>query len=84
MFHFCFDPNHLFHGLSHPIEGRLAIVTNARWDAVDAIGTTDERASIVDGEVVWFWRPDAGVKFLRSKLLGMTVATKPVTGKSAK
>jgi len=23
-----------------------------------------------DGEVVWFWHPDAGVKFLRSKLLG--------------
>jgi hypothetical protein len=22
-----------------------------------------------DGEVVWFWRPDAGVKFVRSKLL---------------
>ena len=22
-----------------------------------------------DGEVVWFWRPDAGVKFLRSKFL---------------
>jgi hypothetical protein len=22
-----------------------------------------------DGEVVWFWRPDAGVKLLRSKLL---------------
>jgi hypothetical protein len=22
-----------------------------------------------DGEVVWFWRPDAGAKFLRSKLL---------------
>jgi hypothetical protein len=22
-----------------------------------------------DGEVVWFWRPDAGVKLVRSKLL---------------
>jgi hypothetical protein len=28
---------------SHPNEGRVAIVTNARWDAVDAKATTDER-----------------------------------------
>jgi hypothetical protein len=26
-----------------PTEGRLAIVTNARWDAVDAEAATDER-----------------------------------------
>jgi hypothetical protein len=37
-----------------------------------------------DGEVVWSWRPDAGVKFVRSKLLRMTVARKPVTGESTK
>ena len=37
-----------------------------------------------DGEVVWSWRPDAGVKFVRSKRFsGATVATKPVTGESA-
>jgi hypothetical protein len=30
------------------------------------------------GEVVWSWRPDAGVKFVRSKSFsGMTVARKP-------
>jgi hypothetical protein len=32
-----------------------------------------------DGEVVWFWHPDAGVKFLGSKrFAGATVARKPV------
>jgi hypothetical protein len=30
----------------------------------------------VDGEVVWFWRPDAGVKF-REAIREATVATKP-------
>jgi len=29
---------------SHPIEGRIAIVTNVRWDAVDAKGARDESA----------------------------------------
>jgi len=45
-----------------------------------------------DGEVVWSWRPDAGVKWAvahRSKWIErgippMTVANKPVTGESAK
>jgi hypothetical protein len=38
-----------------------------RWvrDAMDAAVSQDERHD-ADGEVVWFWRPDAGVKFLRS------------------
>ena len=42
------------------------------------------RTSAADayGEVVWFWRPDAGVKLAEDILL-MTVATKPVTGESA-
>ena len=31
-----------------------------------------------DGQVVWFWLPDAGVKFLGSESFsGMTVAKKP-------
>ncbi|SDT45005.1 hypothetical protein SAMN05444158_6141 [Bradyrhizobium canariense] len=34
-------------------EGRLAIVTNAGRDAVDARGAVDERRLCVDGEVVW-------------------------------
>jgi hypothetical protein len=37
-----------------------------------------------DGEVVWFWRLDAGVKFLRSKLLGGDGDNKPITEESAK
>jgi hypothetical protein len=37
-------------------EGRLAIVTNVRWDAVDAEVTTTNVAE-ADGEVVWSWRP---------------------------
>ncbi len=35
-----------------PDEGRLAIVTNVRWDAVDAEVTTTNVAD-ADGEVVW-------------------------------
>ena len=41
-------------------------------------------ALIVDGEVVWSWRPGAGAKFAEAKLLQMTVARKPVTVESAK
>jgi hypothetical protein len=49
-------------------------------------------AADADGEVVWSWRPDAGVKWAvahRSKWIErgippMTVARKPVTGESAK
>jgi hypothetical protein len=37
---------------SRPTEGRLAIVTDAGRDAVDAARATDESA-FVDGEVVW-------------------------------
>jgi hypothetical protein len=40
-------------------------------------------AADVDGEVVWFWRPDAGVK-LAGDIPPATVATKPVTGESAR
>jgi hypothetical protein len=52
-----------------PDERGVAHVTNARWDAVDATLAHDERRAVADGEVVWFWRRDAGVKFVRSKLL---------------
>ena len=34
-------------------EGRFAIVTDVRRDAVDAGGAADERAYLADGEVVW-------------------------------
>jgi hypothetical protein len=36
-----------------PTEGRIAIVTDAGWDAVDADGAKDEGADFADGEVVW-------------------------------
>jgi hypothetical protein len=62
-------------------QGALAIVTNARRDAVDAdVPLTNGTEAY--GEVVWFWRPDAGVK-LRGFIRGATVAKKPVTEESA-
>jgi hypothetical protein len=39
-----------------PLEGRLAIVTDAGRDAMDAVSTQDERTGS-DGEVVWSWHP---------------------------
>jgi hypothetical protein len=39
-------------------------------------------AADTDGEIVWSWRPDAGVKF-RGFIREATVARKPVTGESA-
>ena len=85
---------------SHPRRGGSRVVTNARWDAMDATASGaqwDRRAglpvsdrpargrttlltvfartrrtargparplaqTVADGEVVWSWRPDAGVK----------------------
>jgi hypothetical protein len=38
---------------STPHEGRIAIVTNAGLDAMDASGAKDESAQLADGEVVW-------------------------------
>jgi len=37
---------------SHPLEGRIAIVTDAGWDAVDARALLTNSAD-ADGEVVW-------------------------------
>jgi len=60
-------------------EGRIAIVTNVGWDAVDASSATDERGLFADGEAVWFWRPLAGVKFARrQRVAWMTGSTKQV------
>jgi hypothetical protein len=52
---------------SHPAsqEGRLAIVTDAGRDAVDVEAPLTNGAE-ADGEVVWSWRLDAGVKFAES------------------
>jgi hypothetical protein len=38
---------------STPLEGRIAIVTDAGLDAMDASGAKDESAQLADGEVVW-------------------------------
>ena len=36
-----------------------------------------------DGEVVWSWRPDAGVKLaMMRRITPMTVAKSPVTGET--
>ena len=42
------------------------------------------RALKADGEVVWFWRPDAGVKFAKGNFRGRRWQESPVTGKSTK
>jgi hypothetical protein len=42
-----------FLALSRLTEGRLAIVTNAGRDAVDAAGAQRRSAPEADGEVVW-------------------------------
>ncbi|SHG38478.1 hypothetical protein [Bradyrhizobium erythrophlei] len=36
-----------------PLEGRIAIVTDAGLDAMDAGGAKDESVLLADGEVVW-------------------------------
>jgi hypothetical protein len=38
---------------STPLEGRIAIVTNAGLDAVAASGASDESALRADGKIVW-------------------------------
>jgi hypothetical protein len=42
----------LYPSLSHPTEGRIMIVTNAGWDAVDADAPITNGTE-ADGEVVW-------------------------------
>ena len=47
-------PNHFYtHAVPSHSEGRLAIVTDAGRDAMDADGATDESIFFADGEVVW-------------------------------
>jgi hypothetical protein len=65
-------------------EGRLAIVTNARWDAVDAEAMTDEAGMT---RTVKSCGSDAAVLASSSReasFLGATVAKEPFTGKSTK
>ncbi|HZE53590.1 MAG TPA: hypothetical protein VE111_10045 [Bradyrhizobium sp.] len=53
--HFCFSEMKIrvYLAPSRPTEGRLAIVTNAGRDAMDAGGASDEGAKPADGEVAW-------------------------------
>jgi hypothetical protein len=64
-------------------EGRIAIVTNARWDAVDAEGVADVRAGCVRRSRVVLtprcWRQTAQVHSCAA-----TVAKEPFTGESTK
>jgi hypothetical protein len=61
--------------LSRPTEGRLAIVTDAGRDAVDAAALLTNSTK-ADGEVVWSRRPDAGVKSAQA-IPPATVTRKP-------
>ncbi len=65
-------------------EGRFAIVTNVgsgmRWTRHVGRRLTLQ----ADGEVVWFWRPDAGAKFRRIIPAKRRWQESPVTGKSTK
>jgi hypothetical protein len=47
------SPITLYPPPSTPLEGRIAIVTDAGLDAVDAGGASDESVLLADGEVVW-------------------------------
>ena len=57
------DPTHLYVPvLFRPVEGRIAIVTDVRRNAVDASVPSDVRHGFADGEGVWSWHPWAGAK----------------------
>src|SRR4030095_3547370 len=64
-------------------EGRIAIVTNARRDVMDARGAQDEGARRVRRSRVVL-TPRCWRQMRRGKLLRMTVAIKPFTGESTK
>jgi hypothetical protein len=57
------------------LEGRFAIVTDARRDAV-AADAPITNGVLADGKIVWSWHPDAGVK-LAEATPPMTVAKEP-------
>ena len=77
------NTNQVYISPVHPTEGRIAIVTDAGWDAMDAAAQSTIGAK-ADGEVVWFWRPDAGVKSRGCDPAGRRWQKSPVTGKSTK
>jgi hypothetical protein len=50
-------------------EGRFAIVTDVERGMRWTLQRYETNVAATDGEVVWSWLPDAGAKFVRSKLL---------------
>ena len=80
----------LYRNKNHPIflpvpshQGALANVINAGRDAVDADGALG-RGLDADGEVVWSWRLDAGVKSGGSQFRRRRRQTSPISGESTK
>jgi len=63
---------------SRSSRGALAIVTNVGRDAMDAEVPLTSGAE-ADGEIVWSWRRDAGVKSAEV-IPPATVAKEPFTG----
>ena len=64
-------------------EGRLAIVTNARWDAVDAEAMTDEAGMTRTAKSCGSGAAVLALSFT-GQTRGATVAKKPFTGESTK
>jgi hypothetical protein len=64
--------------MSRSSRGALAIVTNVGRDAMDAEVPLTSGAE-ADGEIVWSWRRDAGVKSAEV-IPQATVAKEPFTG----
>ena len=50
---------------SRPDERGVRVVTNVGRGAMDARCAAGRACACADGEVVWSWRPDAGVKRAR-------------------
>ena len=74
--------------VSFPIEGPLAIVTDVgsgmRWTHIAERNHCATSGVCADGEVVWFWRPDAGAKVRGCKFAERRWQKSPVTEESTK
>ena len=82
--YFCFTESKsvLYSRLSHPTEGRCATSSTRggmRWTRKVLL----TRAFDADGEGVWSWHPDAGVKFAKGNFCGRRWPKSPCTGESA-
>jgi hypothetical protein len=82
--YFCFTESKsvLYSRLSRPTEGRCATSSTRggmRWTRKVLL----TRAFDADGEGVWSWHPDAGVKFAKGNFCGRRWPKSPCTGESA-